>query len=729
MFRVRSGCRRFVFILSSFVVVFGLLAFFSGTATALSPSNSGLTGLWEYPTAQMAGDGAGWIGLTDTDPYQYAYVSMGYLPWLEANLRLTRFTTGAVISPGYGRYKDKSMDFKLLLRRQEGLSPSVAVGAMDMIGTELMKAYYSVATYEWEHWAVTMGYGTDRLNGFFGGISWQAAPWLELKAEYSPLDYTGDVAGGNRVHPDPADSKINFGAVATLPGDLRLSVSHQRGERTCLALAYPFDLSKTFAKRPRRGLAKRPESIPVPDWEATDLEELGTNIVSASGRELGMRNVAVFASPEGQRLLVSYENVAFSSHARAMAGLAALVAYKAPWDVETLSLAVCLRGKAVTRVDIPGEQLALLRLNDVVDTDRQGALFFSSGFVTPFGALQGESWNLLAGRGETARNGRDVLSATPAWEPRVDRSLDDDYMDRFSVDLWWRHRYDAGWESFFDVRVPVANNIDPDKLWWEPETNDETRIWKGVLSCWTRFDDDIWVAGEAGWLDSRWFGGNFWARRYSRDGRWWLGVRASLVHERDPQDFAGLADTLIDYSPPNGGIVIGDGEDSKWYPAGWAQIGYYDPEMNLNLQAEAGQFIDSDTGVRLAVNRHWDDLTVGAWISRTERLTQDRNYSNAGLYLEIPAEFWTGRPSDLTWTQEFSLLSTWRIRAARQPGSWMPPEKLWEPLRPARLRHELYGALEELSTLARGELPRKDNGPVGLLQYMKGYRADSFHDE
>lgn len=695
-----------------------------GGALALSPSNTGLTGLWEYPTAQMSGDGAGWVGLSNCDPYRYGYVSLSYLPWLEASLRLTEFETGQYISSGYGRYKDKSMDFKVLLKQQKGLSPSVAVGAMDMMGTELMKAYYSVATYQWDRFAVTMGYGTDRLNGFFGGVAWQATPWLELKAEYSPLNYTGDRAG-NLVHPDPADSKLNFGAVAALPGGTKVSVSHQRGEQTCLGVSYPFDLSRTFRGSPKKPLGKRPEDLTVPDWKETDLEALGIELVASADRELGLRNVSVCASD--RNLLVSYENVVFSSPARAMAGLAALVAYKAPWDVETVSLVACVRGEPVTRVDIPGEQLALLRLNDVIETDRSGALFHSSGFVDDRGALPGETWTLLAGPGRTARNGNDAFALTPAWEPRIDRSLDEDYMDRFSVDASWRHRFDKGWESFIDIRIPVDNDIDPDILWWEPETNDETRIWKGVLSYWRRYDDNLWLLGEAGWLDSTWFGGNVWGRWYMEDSCWWVGVRASLVHERDPESFAALADKGISYAPPGGGIIINPnaGEDAEWYPAGWAQLGYHAPDLNLDLMAEGGQFIDGDTGVRLNVTRHWDDLTMGAWISRTDRLTSGRNYSNAGLYLEIPAEFWTERPSNLTWTQEFSLLSTWRIKAARQPGSWMPPEKLWDPLRPARLQHELYTALTELTTLARGDEPVRDNRPVGLFQYMKGYRPDT----
>ena len=103
---------------------------------AASPSNIGLTGLWEYPTADMPGDGIALISYSDFYPYRSGAVSIGLFPWLEMNIRLTEFETAPIISPGYGRYKDKAMDLKFLLMDQKGARPAVAVGVVDMMGTE-----------------------------------------------------------------------------------------------------------------------------------------------------------------------------------------------------------------------------------------------------------------------------------------------------------------------------------------------------------------------------------------------------------------------------------------------------------------------------------------------------------------------------------------------------------------------------------------------------------------
>nr|HPI98854.1 YjbH domain-containing protein [Synergistales bacterium] len=165
------------------LLVFGFIS----ASYAVSPSNGGYAGLFEYPTAQMPGDGKGWAGISWYEPYRPYYVTLGYFPWMEFNLRLTRFATGGIVSEGYGRYKDKAIDLKFLMLEQDETHPSVAFGVTDILGTEIMQAWYSVATWEWENLAITWGYGTDRLNGFFGGISWEPYDWLELKAEYSPL--------------------------------------------------------------------------------------------------------------------------------------------------------------------------------------------------------------------------------------------------------------------------------------------------------------------------------------------------------------------------------------------------------------------------------------------------------------------------------------------------------------------------------------------------------------
>ena len=141
----------------------------------------------------MPEDGAGRFGFTYNSPYQYYFLDLAWLPWLEINARFTTFDTLSVnefnhVAPDVEgrRYMDKAIDLKFMLwhskNPQNWIIPSIAVGVVDMMGTELMKAYYGVATWRVGNFAATLGYGSDRLNGFYGGIEYDVADWLTFKA-------------------------------------------------------------------------------------------------------------------------------------------------------------------------------------------------------------------------------------------------------------------------------------------------------------------------------------------------------------------------------------------------------------------------------------------------------------------------------------------------------------------------------------------------------------------
>jgi hypothetical protein len=654
----------------------------------------------------------GRMGISWYEPYRPYYISLGYFPWMEFNLRLTRFATGGQVSEGYGMYKDKAIDLKFLMLRQDEFHPSVAFGVTDILGTKIMQAYYSVATYEWDKVALTWGYGTDRLNGFFGGISWQPYDWLELKAEYSPLDYSQDATGSRKIMTEDVDTKFNAGLVAKTPWGVDASLSYQRGDEWCFGLSYNFDLTKPFMGKNKKKYA-HPESadVTLPDWESTDLEAMADKIVTYVGEHIGVRDVEVFAG-DG-KVLVAYENIGYSSQAEAMARVLTLTSFLLPWDTEQLYLAAKVRGEAVTVLEVPGYQCGLLRLGDIHATDLGGARIYWAGKD-----LFEQEWQVHAGPGKTGHKGNSEFKAMLVYEPRIDRTLQEDYMDRWSVDWIYRMRSSQGWEAVMDVRQPIDNDID---IYWEPETNDETRIWQGVLSYLYKINDRFFALGEAGWLDPQWFGGNAWARYYSPDGRWWVGGRMSVVHERDPEDFASLADEPVTFGG-TGRITVGDSgyEDDEWWWEYWIQAGYHDPVYDLDLTAEYGVYIDGDWGVRLASTRWWNNLGVGFWIARTDNLTSGKNYSNAGMYLEIPADYWSGKESGHTWTSEFTLLSTWNYYAARRPGAWRTPEQLLRQLNPDILGQNLYRELERYCIDLGGKEVEEKTRVYSLYDYLSG---------
>ena len=275
-----------------------------GADASVTAANQGFVGMWEYPSAEMPRDGIGRVGYTNASPYSHYYADLAWLPWLEVNARLTTFGNvfaapdGGINDRGIGRdYMDKAFDVKAILHgSRKWYLPSVAFGMTDVMGTELSKAMYGVATWRRDKLAFSVGYGTERLNGFFAGASWSVADWLELKAEYSPLDYSLDTVGGYKVHGDAADSKYNFGAVFKAPWGMEGAVSWQRGEEFVFSLSHVFSMSGPFFEGSASHHDKSygfPGASRVAEWRDADAERLGGDIVDALSRYVRVRDVEV----------------------------------------------------------------------------------------------------------------------------------------------------------------------------------------------------------------------------------------------------------------------------------------------------------------------------------------------------------------------------------------------------------------------------------------------------
>lgn len=653
---------------------------------ASSPSNSGLTGLWEYPTAEILNDGTGWFGYNETYPYNQLYIALGYLPNVELNLRATNFLNGPIISPSFGHYKDRGFDAKYRIKEQDGIWPSIALGVTDLSGTELLRAYFAVGTYRFDNMAVSMGWGSDRLGGIFGGIEWQPYSWLTLKVEYSSIDYNEYPYWDYKELPKNSD--YNYGAVIATPWNLDLNVSYQRGDELCLGVRYNFDLKKPIFG----GHKDRLKGLPIhelPSWDETDLNLMVTEIANALPKELPIKDVQVFA--DNRKLLVTYENIGYSSEAEAMGRVLYLISHMTPWDMESVSLVPKVRGVAVSRVDIPGEHCALLRLGEL----RKEYFVESQAYWTnpnnKSGISGGEKWTLSAVPKEEVGD-EHIFKVMPVYELQALRGSEDYYMDRTSLDFIyeWYPKHQKGAAGIVDIRMPLYNDIE---LPYKPYTNDETRIWRAVYSQIQRIDANSFGLSEFGWLDEMWFGINYSRRTYFQNGRWWTGFKAGVIHERDPYGFGSLSNCRVAF------FDIGPyreyGDDKGWWMVGLLQGGYRFPEIDFEISIDAGVYADGDPEGTFMFMRHWDDIGIGLWGRIADRIPEGQDFTNSGIYLEIPLDTWKGKRSKHTWTQKVRMQGKFDAYSGREADWWQSPDLLWGQLNPDRLLYNLYEELEQ----------------------------------
>jgi hypothetical protein len=662
-------------------------------AHASSPSNSGLTGLWEYPTAEILDDGVGWFGYNETYPYNQLYIALGYLPNVELNLRVTNFLNGPWISPGFGHYKDKGFDAKYRIKEQDGIWPSIAVGVTDLSGTELLRAYFGVGTYRFGDIAVSLGWGSDRLGGIFGGIEWQPNSWLTLKAEYSSIDYNEYPFWDYKEL--PKDSDYNYGAVISTPWNLDLNVSYQRGDELCFGVRYNFDLKKPIFG----GHKDRLKGLPInelPSWDQTDPNLMVTEIANALPKELSIKDVQVLASDK--KLLVTYENIGYSSEAEAMGRVLYLVSSMIPWDMESVSLVPKVRGIAVSRIDVPGEHCALLRLGEL----RREYLVESQAYWTnpdnELGILEGEKWSLSAVPEEEVDD-EHAFKVMPVYELQALRGQEDYYMDRTSLDFIyeWHPKQKNGAAGVVDIRMPLYNDIE---LSYQPYVNDETRIWQAVYGQMRRIDTNSFELSEVGWLDQMWFGINYSRRTYFKNGRWWTGFKAGIIHERDPYGFGSLSDYRVAFYPDMSPYrEYGDNEG--WFTVGLLQGGYRFPELDFEISIDAGVYADGDSGGTVMFMRHWDDIGIGLWGTRTSHVPEGEDFTNSGIYLEIPLDAWRGKRSKHIWTQKARIQGWFDPYAGREADWWQTPDLLWGQRNPERLLYNLNEELEQGQRLVK----------------------------
>ena len=694
---------------------------------AQTGSNAGLTGLWEYPTAEMPADGRGRFGYTHASPYAFYFIDVAWLPWFEVNARLSTFDNIWVTPEntfnrdGNGRYyMDKAMDLKAVLYRStEWYIPSVAFGVMDMMGTELMKAWYGVATWRRGKFSLSMGYGTDRLNGFFAGVEWDIADWLTIKAEYSPLDYTVDAVGSNKVHGEKAESKYNYGLVVRAPWGTEASFSRQRGEEYVFTLSQRFNLNGPFlfSETSRKRNIGVPGAARCAEWEDTDIKELLKNTKDGLAKYVRIRDVDIKIG--NKKVSVAYENYGHASQAEAMVRILAVMSAVLP-RVESLTLTPRISGVPVMRAEFPGSLLFDIRARSLRDEEPLQSAVFAWAGEGKDGSGAGSDFasNGIPGADNSDMNvsydieavpediynasffeerARHELKAMLVYEPRLDQTLADDYQNRWSIDLIYKGRYANGWGAFVDVRVPLYNDVND---WAEPDMNSKTRLQNAGLNyvyAWRNSKGEplFWLFGEGGWLDENWFGANVWGRRYAKDGRWWIGFRGAILRDRDPESFTGLADGEIRFIRHH----YYDMGDEPWRRAGWLQAGYNFADPDVDTQVDWGQFADGDVGVKVSAVRHWDDTSLGFWWTKTDTTAPNKDFTKAGVRLELPAEkwfgSWFGRASGHIWEQDVPLLSNWTLDSGRDEGKVRTPEMMMGQLRPMVLKRNVSRILKE----------------------------------
>jgi len=254
------------------------------------PSDFGGVGLIQTPTARFSQDGTLTWGASNASPYNRLYVSMTFLPRVEAVVRYTetnnRLYSNVPAFSGDQSAKDKGADIKFGIVDEGKYMPQIAIGLRDIGGTSDFSAEYIVANKHWKDFDFSVGLGfglmarranfpnpfrlinsdfknrgttTGGIGGtlnedlwfrgekatLWAGLKYQTKiPNLSLTLEYDPNDYQSE-SGVNKQVID-VDSPINIGLDYLLLDRFYISANLERGNLISFNVSKPMNFSKQF---------------------------------------------------------------------------------------------------------------------------------------------------------------------------------------------------------------------------------------------------------------------------------------------------------------------------------------------------------------------------------------------------------------------------------------------------------------------------------------------------
>ncbi|MEN3158191.1 YjbH domain-containing protein [Alkalimonas sp. NCh-2] len=265
----------------------------------LSEAVHGGVGLIQTPTARMQTDGSFRFNYTDNEEYRFWSASLQLFPWMESTIRYTDVRTQLYSPfPGFSgdqTLKDKGIDAKFRLLKEDYWWPELSVGFRDFGGTGFFESEFVAASKRFGPFDLHLGMGwgylgtagntrnpfcdvresfCQRPRGYsgqggkidyqrffkgpaslYGGIEYQT-PWqpLRLKLEYEGNDYSRDRAGEMRQ-----DSRWNIGAVYRWK-DLDLTANYQRGNTFGFGFSYGLNFHSIRQMKIDPPLRQVPES-------------------------------------------------------------------------------------------------------------------------------------------------------------------------------------------------------------------------------------------------------------------------------------------------------------------------------------------------------------------------------------------------------------------------------------------------------------------------------------
>jgi membrane-associated phospholipid phosphatase len=645
----------------------------ANAVAAATPTVQGQSGYINMPSAFVEADGTFTTGYGYDRPYGSLWLTSTVLPFLQVTGRYVSISGipgfRGQFEKSYGRYKDKVFDAKLLLLRESEWLPWLAVGRTDLLGTELFKGQYIVATKTFgaaRNLEATVGIGNKRPSGVFAGVRWAPSwtPGWAIAAEYDANDYKKDM----RAELTGASSRKKGPAVGLEYrwGWLGAQVARHRDHFSANAYVnIPFS-EREFIPKLYEPAAFDPKTAParvsISEWQQNGH---GTKLVQALVKQ-DFKNVRI--EMDGATLKLTLTNSRISNMGRAVGRAARTALAFAPQGTRAIQITYTKLEQPVATYEF----IDLQRLTDYLTglTDRDNFLqTVIVRYARPDDQVDEDHGGLLAAvRDEGAdlqvQVGRDGNTVQLASEDReANRFKIVPKMSFFFNDPSGALRYELWAAANYDRRLAQGLYLNSDLKLTAFET----------VSGVTQPSDSLLPHVRTDIADYK-RGGRFKLNRllinkytmpaervYARVSgglyeEMYRGVGGQVLYL--PKDSRWAADLTADALQQRGVKGWFDKRDYKTVTALGAL--HYKLPYDITVTARAGRFLARDEGARVEFKRRFPSgVEIGAWYTKTNGKditgpgTPSNPYNDKGIFLSVPLNIML--PSDTQATAGVAL--------------------------------------------------------------------------
>lgn len=637
----------------------GYFVLSAANAFAATPAHNGQSGYVNMPNAIVETDGTFSVGYSFDSPYGSAWVSSTILPFLQMTGRYVSINgiPGFTNEPGqygseYGRFKDKVADVKLQLWEESGWRPAVALGATDLLGTELFKGQYLVATKTFgpdKNLEFSFGYGRRRPESLFAGARWAPAalPNWAVVAEYDAVNYARDFSADKTFA-----GQRNKGPVVGLEyrhGWLGAQIArHSDHFSANVFVTVPFSQREFLPKLKEPKVYEQKDAPPRASMAAWRKDgKPGAALVEALAQQ-DFKNIRV--ELDGGILKLSLTNNRISNLGRAVGRAGRTALAFAPAGTRGLSITYTRNEQPVATYEFIDLYALSYYLGGTIDRTaflqtvrvRQG---------TPADIMDSsEQASMLAGMQEAVRIGVDVGHDGNAVQLRSEDRESNRLRIAPKLGLFFNDpsgalRYEIAAAANYDYRLGrglYLNSAVTAKIF--EDVSGVTQASNSLLPH-VRTDIAEYKRGSRVKLNK------LMVNQFAMPAEHWYGRLSGGLYE---EMFRGAGGQLL-YAPPDTGWAADltvDALQQRGYK-GWLDSSdyrtvtalgalHYRLPSDITVTARAGRFLAKDVGVRVEFKRRFlSGMEVGAWYTKTNGKdttnpgTPANPYNDKGVYLTI----------------------------------------------------------------------------------------------